>query len=389
METYRGIDLLGLELELTDDERQVRDAVRDFVEHEALPLIPRYFREAAFPMELAGRMAELGLFGAHIDGYGCAGLGPVAYGLAMRELERGDSALRSFCSVQSSLAMTAVWLHGSEEQRQRWLPRMAAGEAIGAFALTEAEHGSDPSRMETRAERTASGWRLSGGKFWITNASIAALMVVWAATADGIRGFIVEGDRPGVRVEPIHNKLSLRMSLTSAVGFDEVELPEEALLPGTKGLVSALECLNHARLGIAWGVTGAAAACLHETLEYAKGRVQFSRPIAAYQLVQAKLADMHTQLAAAQLLALQASRNKAAGRLHYSHISAAKYHNTQTALDIARGCRDLLGGAGVLDDFATMRHMMNLEAVNTYEGTRHMHQLILGRHLTGFSAFDG
>ena len=389
MEPYHGFDLLDIESLLTDDERQVRDAVRDFVEREALPVVTANFRDATFPLELVPRMAELGLFGAHIEGYGCAALSSVAYGLVMQELERADSALRSFLSVQSSLAMTAIWRHGSEEQRQRWLPEMAAGRDIGAFALTEAEHGSDPSGMETRAERTEGGWRLSGGKHWITNASIATLLVVWAQTDEGIRGFIVERDRPGVSVEDIRNKLSLRMSLTGAVHFDGVDLPEESLLPGTRGVVSALECLNYARSGIAWGVLGAAAACLHETLEYTKGRVQFSRPIAGYQLVQAKLADMTTALSMGQLLVLHLARKKDEGTLHFSQVSMAKYHNTQTALDIARTCRDLLGAAGVLDDFVTMRHLMNLEAVNTYEGTRHMHQLIIGRHLTGLSAFDG
>jgi len=389
MQAFRGIDLLDLESQLSDDERQVRDTVRDFVEREAIPVVTQHFRDATFPMELVPRMAALGLFGAHIEGYGCAGIGPVAYGLAMQELERGDSALRSFASVQSSLAMTAIWLHGSDEQRERWLPEMAAGRALGAFALTEPDHGSDPAGMETRAVRVDDGWRLSGQKFWITNAAIATVLVVWAKTSDGVRAFLVERDSPGVSVQGISNKLSLRMSITGSVSLDGVEVPADAVLPGTRGVGSALECLNHARFGIAWGVMGAAAACLHETLEYAKQRVQFSRPIAAYQLVQAKLADMHTELSVGQLLALQIARNKAEGRLHHTQVSMAKYRNAQAALDIARTCRDLLGGAGVLDEFATMRHMMNLEAVNTYEGTRHMHQLILGRHLTGFSAFDG
>ncbi len=389
MEAFRGIDLLDIESRLSDDERQIRDTVRDFVEREAIPLVTQHFRDGTFPLDLVPRMAELGIFGAHIDGYGCAGISPIAYGLVMQELERGDSALRSFASVQSSLAMTAIWLHGSEEQRERWLPEMAAGRAIGAFALTEPDHGSDPAGMETRAERVDGGWRLSGQKFWITNASVAAVFVVWAKTEDGVRGFLVERDNPGVSVQDIHNKLSLRMSITGAVSLDGAEVPADAILPGTRGVGSALECLNHARYGIAWGVLGAAAACLHETLEYTKARVQFSRPIAAYQLVQAKLADMHTELSVGQLLALQVAGNKAAGRLHHTQVSMAKYRNAQAALDIARTCRDLLGAAGVLDEFVTMRHMMNLEAVNTYEGTRHMHQLIIGRHLTGLSAFDG
>ncbi|MBM3940970.1 MAG: acyl-CoA dehydrogenase [SAR202 cluster bacterium] len=389
MEPYRGFDLLALDGKLTDDERQVRDTVREFVEREAMPVILPHFREGTFPTELMGPLAGLGLFGAHIHGYGCAGLGARAYGLAMQELERGDSALRSFMSVQSSLAMTAIWLHGSEEQKQRWLPEMAAGHSLGAFALTEADHGSDPGGMETRAVAVRGGFRITGAKHWITNAAFAKVIVVWAKLGEGVRGFLVERDRPGVTVEEIKHKLSLRMSSVAGVGLDGVDVPEANLLPATKGLVSALECLNHARFGIAWGVLGAAAACLHETLDYAKRRKQFSRPIAGYQLVQAKLADMAAELSLGQLLAHHLADEKDAGRLHFSQISIAKYRNAQTALDIARACRDLLGAAGILDEFATMRHAMNLEAVNTYEGTRHMHQLILGRHLTGLSAFDG
>ena len=389
MEPYRGYDLLGIEALLTDEERQVRDTVRTFVERQVLPLATPHFREGTFPLELVPQLAELGILGAHIQGYGCAGVGPVAYGLIMQELERGDSALRSFVSVHSSLAMTAIWLHGTPEQREKLLPEMAAGRLLGAFALSEAEHGSNPAAMETRAERTSGGYRLTGSKFWATNGSIAHLIIVWAQTDDGIRAFIVERDRPGVTTQDITNKLSLRMSITSAVGLDGVELPEESLLPGSTGLVSALECLNYARMGIAWGVLGAAAACLHETVEYAKGRVQFSGPIAGHQLVQAKLADMATSLSLGQLLVHHLGRRQEQGELHHTQVSMAKYHNAQAALDIARTCRDLLGGAGILDDFVTMRHLMNLEAVNTYEGTRHIHQLILGRHLTGFSAFDG
>lgn len=382
--------MLGLEPLLTDDERQVRDAVRAFVEREAMPLVVPHFRAGTFPVELIPRLASLGLFGAHLTGYGCAGISAVAYGLAMQELERADSALRSFVSVHSSLAMTAIWLHGSGAQKERWLPEMAAGRAIGAFALTEADHGSDPGGMETRADAVPEGYVLNGAKFWTTNAALAHLIIVWAKTADGaVRGFIVERDSPGVSVEETQHKLSLRMSSTAAVGLNGVRVPAGNILPGTRGLVSALECLNHARSGIAWGVLGAAAACLHETLGYTKHRRQFSRPIAAYQLVQAKLADMATELSLGQLLAYHLGRKKDAGTLHYSQVSMAKYRNAQTALEIARTCRDLLGGAGILDEMVTMRHMVNLEAVNTYEGTRHMHQLVLGRHLTGIPAFDG
>ncbi|MEE8518819.1 MAG: acyl-CoA dehydrogenase family protein [Dehalococcoidia bacterium] len=386
MEPYRGIDLLDLESQLTYDERLVRDTVRDFVDREVMPVVVTHFRDATFPMALVPRMAELGIFGAHIEGYGCAGLGPVAYGLIMAELERADSGLRSFASVQSSLVMTAIHLHGTEEQRQRHLPEMAAGRLLGAFGLTEAEHGSDAGGMETTAERVAEGYRLTGSKYWITNATIADVMVIWAKLDGAVRGFLVDAKLPGVSTQEVHNKLSMRMSVTGGITLDGVVVPEEALLPGTRSLASALECLNAARHSIIWGVTGAAADCLHTALEYTKEREQFGKPLASFQLVQEKLADMATELSKAQLLALQISRLKADGKLHWSHISMGKASNAQTALDIARTCRDLLGAAGITDDFSPMRHAMNLETVNTYEGTRHMHQLILGRHLTGHNA---
>ena len=390
MEPYRGFDFMGIEESLTEEERRIRDTVREFVEREALPLIPSHFRDGTFPMELWPRMAEMGLMGAHIEGYGCAGVSPVAYGLIMQELERGDSGLRSSLSVQSSLAMSALYMHGSAEQKERYLPEMAAGRVLGAFALTEPGHGSDPAGMETRAERVNGGYRISGSKFRITHAPIAHFIIVWAKTEEGIRAFIVERDTPGLSTEEIKNKLSLRMSITGAVGLDSVEVPEENLLPGSsRGLGAALSCLNFARMGIIWGTMGAAAACLHEVLEYAKGRVQFSRPIAAYQLVQAKLADMATAISQGQLVSYHLSRLQEQGKLHHIRTSMAKYTNAQKALDIARTSRDLMGGAGILDDFCLMRHLMNLEAVNTYEGTQHIHQLVIGRHLTGISAFDG
>jgi len=388
MDPYRGIDLLDIESQLTGDERQVRDTIRGFVDREAMAFVVPHFREGTFPMELVSRMGELGVFGAHIDGYGCAGLGSVAYGLIMQELERADSGFRSFASVQSSLAMTAIHLFGSEEHRERYLPEMAAGRLIGAFALTESDHGSDPSDMETVAVKTAAGYRIDGSKHWITNAGIAGLIVVWAKLDDRVRGFIVETALPGVSTHDIANKLSMRMSVTSGVTLDGVEVPEESLLPGTRGLSSALDCLNAARYSIVWGVTGAAADCLHTALEYTKGRSQFGRPLAGFQMVQEKLADMATELSKAQLLALQLGRLKEAGTLHWSHVSMGKYANAQTALDIARTGRDLLGAAGITDDFPPMRHAMNLETVNTYEGTRHMHQLVLGRHLTGINAIS-
>ncbi len=389
VETYRGFDLLDLESELTVEERQVRDSVRAFVEREALPLVVPHFREGAFPKQLIPGMAGLGIFGAHIEGYGCASVGPLAYGLIMQELERADSGLRSFASVQSSLAMTAIHLHGTEEQRQQYLPEMAAGRVLGAFGLTEADHGSDPGSMETVAVEENGCYRLTGSKYWITNGSIADVIIVWAKLHGKVRGFIVDATLSGVTTEEIHNKLSMRMSITSRIELDNVTIGRDCLLPGTRGLGSALECLNSARYGIIWGVTGAAADCLHTTLHYLEQRSQFSRPLAGFQMVQEKLADMATALSKAQLLAYRIARLKAKEKLHWSHVSMGKYSNTQAALDIARTCRDLLGAAGITDDFSPMRHAVNLETVNTYEGTRHMHQLILGRHLTGIDAITG
>ncbi|MEX2598503.1 MAG: acyl-CoA dehydrogenase family protein [Dehalococcoidia bacterium] len=386
MEPFRGIDLLDLESSLTAEERQVRDAVREFVSRDVMPVVVQHFRDGTFPMDLVSRIGELGIFGAHIEGYGCAGLSPVGYGLIMQEIERADSALRSFASVQSSLAMTAIYMHGTEEHREQYLPDMASGRLLGAFGLTEADHGSDPGGMETVAVKDGNGYRITGSKFWITNASIAHIIIVWAKLDGVVRGFIVDTSLPGVTTEDIHNKLSMRMGITSRVGLDEVAVGGDCLLPGTKGLGSALACLNFARYGIIWGVTGAAADCLHTTIEYLKERTQFGRPLAGFQMVQEKLANMATELSKAQLLAHQIARLKAEGRLHWSHISMGKYSNAQAALDIARTCRDLLGAAGITDDFSPMRHAMNLETVNTYEGTRHMHQLILGRHLTGIDA---
>lgn len=386
MDPYRGIDLLDLESEYSDEERLARDTVRDFVEREALAEVVPHFREGTFPRQLVARMGELGIFGAHLQGYGCAGLSAVAYGLIMQELERADSGYRSFASVQSSLAMTAIHTFGTEEQKQRYLPEMASGRLVGAFGLTEAGHGSDPSGMETVATKTGSGYSLDGAKYWITNAGIAGVMVVWAKLDDAVRGFAVDTSLPGISTEDIHNKMSMRMSVTGGIRFDGVELPEDALLPGTRSLASALECLNAARYSIVWGVCGAAADSLHTALEYTKEREQFGKPLAGFQLVQQKLADMATELSKAQLLALQLGRLKDAGKLHWSHISMAKASNTRVAMDIARTSRDLLGAAGITDDFSPLRHAVNLETVHTYEGTEHMHQLILGRYLTGLNA---
>jgi len=382
MNPYKGLDLLDLDSQLTDDERQVRATVREWVDRDAMPEVVPAFEDARFPANLVSQLADLGIFGAHLEGYGCAGVGPVAYGLMMEELERADSGFRSFASVQSSLAMTAVYDFGSEEQRQRYLPDMAAGTLLGAFGLTEADHGSDPGGMATKAVRVDGGYRINGSKYWITNASIAGIVVLWAKLDDVIRGFVVDLSLPGVTTTEIHNKLSMRMSVTGGLTFQDVLVADDALLEKTKGLGSALQCLNSARYSIVWGVNGAAADCLHTTIEYTKEREQFGKPLASFQLVQQKLADMAAELSRSQLLALQLGRLKEQGRLHWSHVSLAKFSNTQSALDIARTCRDLLGAAGITTDLSPMRHSMNLETVNTYEGTRHMHQLILGRHLT-------
>jgi glutaryl-CoA dehydrogenase len=386
MANYKGIDLLDIDSQLTDEERQIRTTVREWVDREAMPEVVPAFDRAQFPTKLIPQLADLGIFGAHLEGYGCAGVGPVAYGLMMEELERADSGIRSFASVQSSLAMTAIYDFGTEAQRQHYLPAMAAGKLMGAFAITEADHGSDPGGMETYAVRVNNGYRISGSKYWITNATIAGIVVLWAKLDDNIRGFIVDTSLPGVTSEEIHNKLSMRMSVTGGFTFQDVVVPEDALLEKSKGLGSALQCLNSARYSIVWGVNGAAADCLHTTIEYTKEREQFGKPLASFQLVQQKLADMASELSRSQLLALQLGRLKEKGKLHWSHVSMAKFSNTQSALDTARTCRDLLGAAGITTDFSPMRHSMNLETVNTYEGTRHMHQLILGRHLTGHNA---
>jgi glutaryl-CoA dehydrogenase len=374
--------------ELTEEERMVRDTVRQFVDKEVLPDIAQHFRDGTFPRQLVSRMAELGLLGANLQGYGCAGLGHVAYGIIMRELERGDSGVRSFASVQSSLVMFPIREFGSEEQREQWLPRLASGEAIGCFGLTEPDHGSDPGGMETRADKTADGWRLQGAKRWITNGSIADVAVVWAKTEDGIRGFLVPADAPGFSATTMHGKFSLRASVTSELFFDGVELPDSALLPRSGGLRSPLECLSHARYGISWGAVGAALACFHEAVEYTKGRKQFNRPIASFQLVQAELAYMLTEITKAQLLCLRLGRLKEAGRATPAQVSLAKRNNVEIALEVARKARDLLGANGIMDDYQCGRHMCNLESVKTYEGTHNVHTLVLGQAVTGISAFS-
>jgi glutaryl-CoA dehydrogenase len=381
-------DYYDLDALLTDEERITRDTVRAFVEHECLPLLEGCFSREEFPRQLIPRMGELGVFGANLNGYGCAGMNNVAYGLVMQELERGDSGLRSMASVQGGLAMYGIYAYGSEEQKQRWLPAMARGEAIGCFGLTEPDHGSDPGGMETRAREAGSDYVLSGVKRWITNGSIADVAIVWAKTApdDAIRGFLVERGTPGFSAHDLKGKFSLRASITSELVLEDVRLPASAMLPGVVGLKGPFGCLNQARYGIVWGAIGAAMACYETALDYALHRVQFDRPIAGFQLVQQKLVDMITEITKAQLLAYRLARLKDDGRVRAQQVSLAKRNNVGQALHIARLARDILGANGIVNEYPVIRHMLNLETVNTYEGTYDMHTLIVGRDLTGLDA---
>jgi len=382
-----ALDFLQLDLELNDDERLVRDAVARLVDERVLPIIGRCFEEQRFPQELVPQLAQLGVLGATLEGYGCAGLNAISYGLICRELERGDSALRSFVSVQSSLCMYPIHAYGSEAQKQHWLPRLARADVIGCFGLTEPHGGSDPTQMKTVARRDGDHWVLSGAKMWITNGSIADLAVVWAQTHEGVRGFLVERGTRGFSAQEIAHKFSLRASVTAALFLDEVRLPLEALLPGALGIKGPLACLSHARYGICWGAVGAAQACLAEALEHVAQRELFGRPLSHTQAVQIRLAQMTRQLAGAQLLAFRLGRLKERGSLTPAQISLGKWNNCRVALDIARDCRDLLGAAGISAEHAAIRHMLNLEGVITYEGTEAIHQLSIGRALTGVSAF--
>jgi len=374
------------DIELSDQERLVQRTTREWVESAALPIIAECFEEGKFPTQLVPQMAELGLLGATIPEYG-AGMPYTIYGLICQELERCDSGLRSFVSVQSSLCMFPIYTFGTEEQKERYLPKMVRGELIGCFGLTEPDHGSDPAGMETRARRDGAGWVLSGTKMWVTNGSIADLAVIWARADDGIRGFLVETDSPGFSARNVERKLSLRASVTSELHLDDVRLPGSALLPGTSGLGPALRCLNEARFGIAWGAVGAAMTCFESALEYSKLRPQFGRPIAGFQLTQSKLADMLTGITQGQLLALQLGRLKDAGRLRPAQISLAKRANAMMALEVARTARSILGGNGISLEHPVFRHMVNLETVITYEGTHEIHTLVLGQDLTGIGAF--
>jgi len=381
------LDLYCIADELTEEERMIRDAVARFVDSRALPLMQSCFDEGRFPVELIPEIAELGLLGSSLSGYGCAGLNSVSYGLICQELERGDSGLRSFVSVQSSLCMYPIHAFGSEQQRQRWLPAMAAGEVIGCFGLTEPHGGSDPANMKTHARRDGEHWVLNGAKMWITNGTLAKIAIVWARTEDGIQGFIVETDSDGFEARDIKSKMSLRASVTSELYFDNVRVPEVNRLPNVRGLKGPLSCLTQARYGISWGPIGAAIACLDETLRYAADRQLFQRPLSANQAVQIRLADMSRRITLAQLLSLRLGRLKDAGKLHPTQVSLAKWNNVRMAIDIARDCRDLLGGSGITLEYVPIRHMLNLESVITYEGTETIHQLVVGRELTGINAF--
>jgi glutaryl-CoA dehydrogenase len=386
MTPFSGVDYYLVDELLSDEERLIRKTVRDFVEREAAPIIEGCHTREEFPRRLISRMAELGFFGANLKGYGCAGLNNISYGLICQELERGDSGLRSMVSVQGSLCMYPIHAFGSEAQKQRWLPPMASGAAIGCFGLTEPDHGSDPGGMATRARADGDHYIVSGTKRWITNGSIADVAIVWAKTSDGIRGFLVEKGMPGFSAHDIKGKFSLRASITSELVLEEVRVPRANMLPGVGGLKGPFSCLTQARYGIVWGAIGAAMACYHTALDYAKDRKQFDKPLAGFQLVQQKLVHMLTEITKGQLLAWRLGRLKDQGKLRPEQVSLAKRNNVSHALDIARLARDVLGANGIVTEYPVIRHMLNLETVNTYEGTYDMHTLIIGRDITGEDA---
>ena len=384
----QGVDYYEVEGLLSEEERMMRDVARAFTDEQILPIIVNHFREGTFPRGLVRTMGELGFLGANLQGYGCPGINNVAYGLIMQELERGDSGVRSFASVQGALVMYPVHAFGSESQKSRWLPRLAAGEAVGCFGLTEPDFGSDPGNMATKALSVGAEYVLNGTKLWITNGSIADLAVVWAKLDGVVRGFLVERGTPGFTARDIHGKHSMRASVTSELSFQDCRIPAENLLPKGDGLRAPLSCLNQARYGIAWGAVGAAVACYQAALDYSRQRVQFNKPIASFQLVQQKLVHMLTEITKAQLLCLQLGRLKDAGRLRHTQVSLAKRNNVAAALEIARLARDIHGANGIVDEYPVIRHMLNLESVFTYEGTHDIHTLILGRDITGISALE-
>lgn len=387
MKTFEAPDFFDLDELLSPEERQVRDSVRDFVSSEIMPIIEECHREGKFPSQLIPKLGELGVLGPQFQGYGCAGMNYTSYGLVMRELERGDSGLRSVCSVQSSLSMHPIYKFGTEEQKEKYLPKMATGEWIGCFALTEPDHGSDPAAMKTKAIKDGDNYILNGSKMWITSGSIATLAIVWARNEEGkVVGLIVDKDTPGFKAIDIKNKFSLRASVTSELVFEDCRVPAKNLLQ-VEGLKGPFSCLNSARYGIAWGAVGSAMACYDEALNYAKTRIQFDQPIAGFQLVQAKLVHMFTEITKAQMLAFHLGRKKDAGSLIPQQVSMGKMNNVSKALEIARMTRDILGANGITDEYQCGRHMANLESVNTYEGTEDIHRLILGQHITDIPAF--
>jgi glutaryl-CoA dehydrogenase len=388
MAKFPGVDYLLIDSQLNEQEKMVRQTARRFVDERVIPQIRDCFRDGRFPTELIGEMGRLGFFGANLEGYGCAGMNNVEYGLIMQELERGDSGIRSFASVQGALVMYPIYAYGSEEQKQKWLPKLQSGEAIGCFGLTEPGFGSNPAGMLTRARRDGSDWVLNGEKTWITNGSIADVAIVWARAEDGIRGFLVEKGTAGFSSSELHGKLSMRASVTASLALSDCRVPEGAMLAGAKGLKGPLGCLSQARYGIGWGVLGAAMDCFETARSYSVLRKQFDdKPIASHQLVQEKLADMITEITKAQLLALHCGRLKDEGKIEPWHISMLKRNNVRMALDCARQSRDLLGGNGIMDEYPIMRHLCNLETVKTYEGTDHIHTLVIGERVTGVAAY--
>ena len=383
-----ALDFLDIDSHLSSEERQIRDTVRRFVTERVMPGIEKWFEAGEFPLEVATEIGSLGLLGMHLEGYGCAGTNAVSYGLACMELEAGDSGFRSFVSVQGSLAMFPIWKYGSEEQKQEWLPKMAGGEAIGCFGLTEPDRGSDPASMRTSARRDGSDWVLNGNKMWITNGGVADVAVVWAQTDQGVRGFLVPRGAPGFETRDIHRKLSLRASVTSELILDECRLPADSVLPGVTGMRGPLSCLNEARFGIVWGAMGAARSCYETALGYSKTREQFGKPIGAFQLTQKKLVDMLVEINKGTLLALHLGRKKDEGTLDPRHVSLGKLNNVREAIAIAREARTILGANGITLEYPVIRHANNLESVLTYEGTSEIHTLILGETITGLRAFN-
>lgn len=380
-------DFLAIDALLSEEEKMIRDTTRKWVAQHVLPGIEAWFEDGIFPKEVATELGSLGLLGMHLEGYGCPGTNAVSYGLACMELEAGDSGFRSFVSVQGSLAMFPIWRYGSEEQKQSWLPPMAAGKLIGCFGLTESDAGSDPTSMRTSARRSGTDWVLSGSKMWITNGGIADVAVVWANTEDGVRGFLVPRGNKGFTTRDVHQKLSLRASVTSELILDDCRVPKDALLPGVVGMRGPLSCLNEARYGIVWGTMGAARACYQAAREYARTRIQFGKPIASFQLTQDKLVKMLLEVNKGTLLALHVGRMKDAGRAHPEHVSFGKLNNAREALEIAREARSILGANGITLEYPVIRHMNNLESVFTYEGTHEIHTLVLGHSITGQRAF--